>query len=107
MAQPVGHELLDPYGWDAQPSGVVGLIFGDRRAGDIVAVARALFDGVARGHLVTVGVAEPSELVLAQVVLDDREAVLVELGEATVHVEIGRQMTGTRQILSCNSSNLI
>jgi hypothetical protein len=32
-------ELLNLFGWDAQPGGPVGLIFADQRAGDVVAVA--------------------------------------------------------------------
>ena len=36
--------LLDLRGWDAQPGGPIGLILGDQRAGDIVAVARPFLD---------------------------------------------------------------
>ena len=55
LAHAAGHELLDLRSWNAQPS-ALGLIFGDQRAGDIVAVARALLDRVTRRHRVAVGV---------------------------------------------------
>ena len=51
MAHAAGDELLDLLSGDAQPGGTLGLIFDDQRAGDIVAVAGALFDGVARSSL--------------------------------------------------------
>jgi hypothetical protein len=53
LANSAGHELC---GRDAQPGGPLGLIFGDQRARDIVAVARALLDGVARRHPVAVAI---------------------------------------------------
>src|SRR5262249_30898025 len=52
---PAAHELLDLGGRDPQPGGVVGPIFRDQRAGDIVAVARALLDGIAR-HPIAVAI---------------------------------------------------
>src|SRR5207247_2212809 len=45
-----GHELLDLPGWDAQPGGLLGLILADQRAGDVIAVACAVLDRVARRH---------------------------------------------------------
>ena len=54
MAHSAGHQLFDLRGWDAQPGGPVGLIFGDQPVGDIIAVVRALFDCVARCHPVAV-----------------------------------------------------
>src|SRR5215472_13829876 len=56
LAHSAGHELLDLSGWDAQPGGPVGLILGDQRAGDIVAVAHAVFDGVGWRHPIAVTV---------------------------------------------------
>ena len=50
------HELLDLGGRDPQPDGVLGPIFRDQRAGDIVAVARALLDCMARRHPVPVAI---------------------------------------------------
>src|SRR5712675_388698 len=41
---------------NAQPGEPLDLIFGDQRAGDIVAVARAFLDRVARRHPVAVAV---------------------------------------------------
>src|ERR1700720_4044832 len=42
--------------WNPQPCGVVGPIFRDQRAGDIVAVTRALLAGMARCHPVAVAI---------------------------------------------------
>ena len=50
------HELLDLGGRNPQPDGVVGPIFRDQRAGDIVAVARALLDCMARRHPIVVAI---------------------------------------------------
>jgi hypothetical protein len=50
------HELLDLPGWDAQPGAPVDLIFGNLRAGDIIAVAGTLLDRMARGHPVAVAI---------------------------------------------------
>jgi hypothetical protein len=50
LAHSAGHELLDLCGWDSQLGGPVGLIFGDQRARDVVAVAGPLLDRMARGH---------------------------------------------------------
>src|SRR5260370_1175989 len=51
-----GNELLDLRGWDAPPSEPMGPIFGDQRAGDVVAVAGPLLDRMARGHPVAVAI---------------------------------------------------
>src|SRR5262249_15384053 len=56
LAHSAGHELFDLRGWDTQPGGSLGLIFGDQRARDIVVVARALLDRVGRCHPVAVAV---------------------------------------------------
>src|SRR6516162_1787421 len=48
--------MLDLRGWNAQDGGALALILGDQRARDIVAVARALFDRIARRHPVALGV---------------------------------------------------
>src|SRR5947209_2168459 len=56
LTHSAGHELFDLRGRDAQPKGPLALIFGDQRAGDIVAVARALLDRVGRRHPVAVAV---------------------------------------------------
>ena len=56
MAHSAGHEMLDLPGWNAQGGGAFALILGDQRAGDIVAVARALFDRIARRHPVALGI---------------------------------------------------
>jgi hypothetical protein len=40
LAHPAGHKLLDLSGWNAQPGGLLGVILGDQRAGDIIALAR-------------------------------------------------------------------
>src|SRR5271155_1651309 len=58
MAHSAGHQLLDLPGWDAQSCKPLSLIFGDQRAGDIVAVPRAFFDRVARRHPVAVAINE-------------------------------------------------
>ena len=50
-------KLLDGGGWDAQPGRVIGLIFGDQWAGDIVAVARAVLDRVGWRYRVAVAIA--------------------------------------------------
>src|SRR5260370_11702153 len=51
-----GNELLDLSGWDAPPSEPIGPIFGDQRAGDVVAVAGPLLDRMARSHPVAVAI---------------------------------------------------
>src|SRR5215467_9112322 len=48
--------MFDLRGWDTQPGRSLGLIFGDQRARDIVAVASALFDRIARRHPVAVAI---------------------------------------------------
>src|SRR6516165_9910580 len=48
--------MLDLAGWNAQGGGVLALILGDQRARDIVAVAPALFDRIARRHPVALGI---------------------------------------------------
>src|SRR6516225_8412478 len=48
LAHSAGHQLLDLRGRNSQPGGVLGPIFRDQRAGDIVAVPGALLDRVAR-----------------------------------------------------------
>src|SRR6516162_6892930 len=48
LAHSTGHEMLDLLGGNAQGGGAFVLILGDQRAGDIIAVARALFDRIAR-----------------------------------------------------------
>src|SRR5580693_4701559 len=52
----VAHELFDLRRRNPQPSGVVGPIFRDQRAGDIVAVTHALLDGMAWCHPVAVAI---------------------------------------------------
>src|SRR6516165_9011260 len=47
--------MLDLTGWNAQ-GGAFALILDDQRAGDIVVVAPALFDRIARRHPVALGV---------------------------------------------------
>jgi hypothetical protein len=54
LAQSAGHKLLDLSGWDAEAGGRFGLIVGNQRAGDIVAVSHAVFDGVGRRHPVAI-----------------------------------------------------
>src|SRR6516164_5438116 len=62
LAHSAGHEMLDLRGWNAQGGGAFALILSDQRARDIVAVARALFDRIARRHPVALGVEQhPSE----------------------------------------------
>src|SRR6516162_9013595 len=48
--------MLDLPGWNAQGGGAFALILGDQRARDIVVVARALFDRIARRHPVALGI---------------------------------------------------
>src|SRR5215472_5752700 len=48
--------MLDLPGWDPQSGRSLGLIFGDQPMGDIIAVARALFDCVARRHPVAIAI---------------------------------------------------
>src|SRR6516162_2127706 len=48
--------MLDLRGWNAQGGGAFALILGDQRAGDIVAVAPALLDRIARRHPVALGI---------------------------------------------------
>ena len=50
LADSASHEQLDLRGWDTQSGRPLGLIFGDQRTRDIVAVARAPFDRIARRH---------------------------------------------------------
>ncbi|MGC1885729.1 MAG: hypothetical protein WA709_06475, partial [Stellaceae bacterium] len=50
------YELFDLRRRNPQPGGVVGPIFRDQRTGDIVAVTRALLDGMARRHPVAVAI---------------------------------------------------
>src|SRR6516162_11262879 len=56
LAHSAGHEMLDLRGWNAQGGGGFALILSDQRARDIVAVAPALFDRIARRHPVALGV---------------------------------------------------
>jgi hypothetical protein len=56
LPHPAGYKLLDPQGWNAQPGGPVRLSLGDQRAGDIVAIARALCDRVGRRHRIAVAI---------------------------------------------------
>src|SRR5499427_4833096 len=56
LAHAAGHELLDLFGWEPQPGGPVAPVFGDQRAGDIVAIARALLDRVGRRHRVAAAI---------------------------------------------------
>src|SRR6516225_1017110 len=48
--------MLDLHSWNAQGGGAFALILGDQRARDIVAVAPAVFDRIARRHPVALGV---------------------------------------------------
>jgi hypothetical protein len=52
----VGHQLLDLRCRDPQPDGVLGPIFRDQRARDIVAVARAALYCMARRHPVAIAI---------------------------------------------------
>src|SRR6516165_2202542 len=54
LAHATGHQLLDLRSGNAQPGRALGPLSGDQRARDIVAVARALFDRMARRHPVAV-----------------------------------------------------
>jgi len=56
LAHSAGHQLLDLRGRNSQPGGVLGPIFRDQRAGDIVAVPRALLDRMARRHPIAVAI---------------------------------------------------
>src|SRR6516164_4157635 len=56
LAHSAGQEMLDLRGWNAQGGGAFALISGDQQAGDIVAVAPALFDRIARRHPIALGV---------------------------------------------------
>jgi hypothetical protein len=56
LSRSAGHEMLDLPRWNAQGGGAFALILGDQWAGDIVAVARALFDCIARRHPVALGI---------------------------------------------------
>src|SRR5215471_17103233 len=55
-AHSAGHELLDRFGWEPQRGGPVAPLFGDQRAGDIVAIARAVLDRVGRRHRVAAAI---------------------------------------------------
>src|SRR4029077_17424152 len=50
------HEMLDLRRRDPQPGGVLIPIVREQRAGDIVAIARALLDGVAWRHPIAVAI---------------------------------------------------
>src|SRR5262252_259363 len=52
LAHSAAHELLYLARWNAQPGRPLGLILGDQRARDIIAVTHALLDGVGRRHSV-------------------------------------------------------
>jgi hypothetical protein len=54
LAHAAGHKPLDLLSGDAQPGRALALTFGDQRAGEIVAVARALLERVARRHPVAI-----------------------------------------------------
>src|SRR5262249_5433935 len=56
LAHSAGHQLLDLRGRNSQPGGLLGPIFGNQRAGDIVAVPRALLDCVAWRHPLAVAI---------------------------------------------------
>ena len=56
MAHAAGHELLDRFGWKPQPGRPFGAVFGDQRVRNIVAIARALVDGVGRRHRVAAAI---------------------------------------------------
>src|SRR5215469_4201978 len=56
LAHSVGYELLDLLGWNAYPGGCLDLSFGDQRARDIVAIARAVLDRVGRRHRVAAAI---------------------------------------------------
>src|SRR5215831_8757860 len=56
LAHSADHQVFNLRGWDTQSGRSLGLIFGDQRARDIVAVARALFDRIARRHPVAVAI---------------------------------------------------
>src|SRR5215469_9823759 len=56
LAHSVGYELLDRLGWNTYPGGCAGLSFGDQRARDIVAIARAVLDRVGRRHRVAAAI---------------------------------------------------
>src|SRR5215472_4629376 len=60
LAHSAGYEVFDLRGWDTQPGRSLGPIFGDQRARNIVAVACAPFDRIARRHPVALGVEEHS-----------------------------------------------
>ena len=62
LVQSAGDEVLDLPCRDAQSGGAVGLIFGDQRAGDIVALAHTVLDRMGRRRRVAIGVEQqPSE----------------------------------------------
>src|SRR5215813_1476610 len=48
--------MVDLRGWETQSSRSLGLIFGDQRARNIVAVACALFDRIARRHPIAIAI---------------------------------------------------
>src|SRR5262249_38734490 len=54
--QAAGHRLLNLLGWGAQAGRSIGLISGDQRSGDIVAVSRALLGRMGRCHAIAIGV---------------------------------------------------
>src|SRR5262249_58704455 len=56
LTDSTGHELFDLRGRDTQSGRSLRLVFGDQWAGDIVVVARALVDRIARCHPVALGI---------------------------------------------------
>ena len=52
----IAYKLLNLGGRNPQPGGGLGPIFRDWRAGDLVAVARAPLDGIARRHPIAVAI---------------------------------------------------
>src|SRR5262249_45850404 len=56
LAPSAGHEVFGLRGWDAHSGRSLGPIFGDQRVRNIVAVACALFDRIARRHPVALGI---------------------------------------------------
>jgi hypothetical protein len=56
LPQAAGDRLLDFPGWDAQAGGSTGLILGDQRSGDVVAISLPFLDRMGRRHAIAVTV---------------------------------------------------
>src|SRR5436305_520197 len=56
MPQSAGHRLLYFAGWDAEAGRSIGLIFGNQRSRDIVAVASSFLGRMGRRHAIAVAV---------------------------------------------------